>query len=441
MGEFIHSVTLDREKCRGCTNCIKRCPTEAIRVREGKAIIIENRCIDCGECLRVCPYNAKVAVTDPIEMIDKYKYKVALPAPTIYGQFKGSFTPNQILNAIKKLGFDEVHEVAVGADMVSKAVRKHFDEGQINKLMISSACPAIVRLIQVRFPELIDRLVPYLSPMEIMSRKVKEKISSEKGIDISEIGTFFITPCPAKVTSIKSPVGIDKSYTDGAIALDAIYGQIQKNLKELDIEEPLHMATHLGIGWARAGGENYALGLEEHLSIDGIHNVIEVLEEIEMGRLGGILFLEALSCGEGCVGGPLTVENRFVARVRIRSLSENNKDKNDILKGVEDITKEGKYKFDRKINSKQTMRLDDDMKKALQKIEKIDRLTESLPGLDCGACGSPSCKTFAEDIVVNGASEFDCIFVLREKVRKLAEEMLDLSTIVPQTMAKKEEDK
>ena len=84
---YFHSVTLDESKCRGCTNCIKRCPTEAIRVRDGKAKIIKVRCIDCGECIRVCPYHAKRAVTDSFDELEKYKYNVALPAPALYGQF------------------------------------------------------------------------------------------------------------------------------------------------------------------------------------------------------------------------------------------------------------------------------------------------------------------------------------------------------------------
>ena len=74
---FIHSVTLDAEKCRGCTNCIKRCPTEAIRVRGGKAQITESLCIDCGECIRICPYKAKKPIFDKLEDINRFKYKVA----------------------------------------------------------------------------------------------------------------------------------------------------------------------------------------------------------------------------------------------------------------------------------------------------------------------------------------------------------------------------
>ena len=83
MDKFFHSVRLDADKCKGCTNCIKRCPTEAIRVRAGKASIISERCIDCGECIRICPHHAKRAQTDPFNKILEYKYRIALPAPTL----------------------------------------------------------------------------------------------------------------------------------------------------------------------------------------------------------------------------------------------------------------------------------------------------------------------------------------------------------------------
>ena len=130
MNTYFHSVTLDKDLCRGCTNCIKHCPTEAIRVRNGKARIIKERCIDCGECIRVCPYHAKKAVTDPLSRINDFKYKIALPAPSLYVQFKNSPDINKILTGLKVLGFDRVFEVAHAAELVTAAT-KEFVEKQI----------------------------------------------------------------------------------------------------------------------------------------------------------------------------------------------------------------------------------------------------------------------------------------------------------------------
>ena len=130
MGQPFHSVTLDVEKCKGCTNCIKGCPTEAIRVRNGKAHIIENKCIDCGECIRICPNNAKYAVTDDINRINEFKYNIALPAPGFYGQFPEDTPIRGILGALQQVGFDEIFEVALAAEEVSIALREYVRQNQ-----------------------------------------------------------------------------------------------------------------------------------------------------------------------------------------------------------------------------------------------------------------------------------------------------------------------
>ena len=159
-----HSVTLDISKCKGCTNCIKRCPTEAIRVRDGHAIIKEEKCIDCGECIRVCPYQAKKAIFDALEDFESYKYKIALPAPALYGQFEDLDDVDEVLTALLECGFDSVFEVSRAAEIVTEYTRRYLKREGLTKPVISSACPAIVRLINLRFSYLADNLlIQYLS--------------------------------------------------------------------------------------------------------------------------------------------------------------------------------------------------------------------------------------------------------------------------------------
>ena len=158
--KFFHSVRLDKEKCKGCTNCLKRCPTEAIRVRGGRAHIINERCIDCGECIRVCDYHAKYAQTDPLASINRFKYKIALPAPSLYGQFKHL---HQRLagagGAAARWALTTCSRWREGADIVTRAIRERMRGiGRDRYPVISSACPAIVRLIRVRFPDLIPHM-------------------------------------------------------------------------------------------------------------------------------------------------------------------------------------------------------------------------------------------------------------------------------------------
>ena len=165
-----HSVTLDLERCKGCTNCIKRCPTEAIRVRDGHAIILEDRCIDCGECIRVCPYQAKKATYDKFESFSDYKYKIALPAPALYGQFEDLDDVDYVLTALIECGFNAVFEVSKAAEIITEYTRRYMKRSNITTPVISSACPAMVRLITLRFPYLKENLMPIMPPIEYAAR-------------------------------------------------------------------------------------------------------------------------------------------------------------------------------------------------------------------------------------------------------------------------------
>ena len=421
MENYFHSVTLDEVKCRGCTNCIKRCPTEAIRVREGKARIINERCIDCGECIRICPYHAKKAITDDFSCIEQFKYRIAIPAPTLYGQFKPEYTRNSILNALKHIGFDDVYEVARAAEFVTNATKKLLEDKSIKKPLISSACPAVVRLIQVRFPNLIDHLVRLESPMEVAAKIIKKKTAAQKKLDPADIGVFFITPCAAKATSVKAPYESKKSSVDGVISIKDIYLKMLSSLDKVTNPEQLEKAGFEGVRWANSGGEGLAIGTDRFLAVDGIHNVIMILDAIENDKIEGVDFIEALSCTGGCLGGPLTVENVYVAKTRIKKHVDDAKavDKNELLQDTYDENMD----WTEKIAYKPIMKLDDDFERAMKKLEDLEKINSELPGLDCGACGAPSCHALAEDIVRGIAHETDCIVKLREKVQEMAAQM------------------
>ena len=124
MKGFFHSVRLNEERCKGCVNCIKHCPTEAIRIRNGKAEITEERCIDCGECIRQCANHAKMAVTDKMSALEPFRYNIALPAPSLYAQFPARITEEEIAAALVSIGFDAVFEVAWAAELVSTAIHE-----------------------------------------------------------------------------------------------------------------------------------------------------------------------------------------------------------------------------------------------------------------------------------------------------------------------------
>ena len=425
MQTYFHSVRLDKDKCKGCTNCIKHCPTEAIRVRSGKAQIIAERCIDCGECIRVCPYHAKIAYTDPFSDIGRYKHKIALPAPALYGQFKKLQSIDRVVLGLKLMGFDDVYEVARGADIISCASRQKKAD---NLPAISSACPAIVRLIQVRFPSMIDNIIDMQTPMEMAAIAARREYAQKHDVNPRDIGVFFITPCPAKMTSIKNPYGIERSHVSGAFSVIDIYGLLAGQLKKPGIVVAEgETASICGVNWANSGGESNAAGIENYLAVDGIWNVIKVLEEMENQKLNDLEFFEGQACPGGCVGGPLTFENPYVARTRIRELSKKIKNSQPSCAYAQPFIDDGSVYMKHSIKARSIMRIDDDMATAIKKLEEIERIAGRLPGLDCGSCGSPSCRAMAEDIVRGDAKEMDCVFKLRDKVTSLAEQMVELT--------------
>lgn len=420
--EYFHSVTLDKGKCKGCTNCIKHCPTEAIRVRSGKAVIIRERCIDCGECIRVCPYHAKKAVTDSPEIIHNYNYKIALPAPSLYGQYGSGYSRQRIVNALKDIGFDYVYEVARAAEIVTHATEQYMKNKEIKKPVISSACPAVVRLIQVRFPNLIDNLLKIESPMEIAAALSKQEVHEKFGIPDEEIGAFFISPCAAKVTSVKAPYENKKSRVDGVLAMKDIYLPLLEVMKkQREVDTDFSLSSAIGVSWAGTGGESEALKEGRRIAVHGIKNVNDILEQTVQESLDNIDYIEALACPEGCLGGPLTVENPFIAKVNLKNEVE--KIRRSRAHRIQKIDDTDQLIWKSNVEYRPIMKLDDDMVKALKKMQKIDDITAGFPGLDCGACGAPSCRALAEDIVRGIANETDCIFKLRERVNDLTNQL------------------
>jgi len=429
------SIFLDEARCTGCTNCIKRCPTEAIRVRDGKAKIFPDLCINCSECVRICPNRAPVPQADSKELLANYKYKIALPDPAIFAQFKTKYTPHQIMAAIAALGFDSVYEVARAADEVSVAIREFVSDHKGEGPWISSACPAVVYLIQLRFPTLTEQILPILSPVEIAARRAKEEAALQTNIPRQEIGCFYLTPCPAQVAAIRSPYFLEKSNVDGALAISNLYSELRVKLAKLENhEESLVKATSLGLAWGRIGGQTKAVQAENFLTLDGVFNLLELLEEIELDRFNNnVDFLECQSCQGGCVGGIFTAENPFVARVTLRRVI--NKLPAKFEPGHEEKVRQyyrdGFYNAEKKVEPYCIMSLDQDIAKAIYMVEQSEKILKHLPGLDCGSCGCPTCRTLAEDIVRGLASETDCMFILREQVQSLAEQMLSLALKVP----------
>ena len=409
-----HSVTLDLERCKGCTNCIKRCPTEAIRVRDGHAIILEDRCIDCGECIRVCPYQAKKATYDKFESFADYKYKIALPAPALYGQFEDLDDVDYVLTALIECGFDAVLEVSKAAEIITEYTRRYMKNGNIPKPVISSACPAMVRLITLRFPYLKENLMPIMPPIEYAARLARQQaLVDHPELNDDDICVLFISPCPAKVSYVRNPLGVEKSAVTGVVSVNDFYFKIRSKLKEIKNPKPLSQTGIIGLNWAGSGGEATSLLSEKYLAADGVENCIKVLDEIENGTFHNLEFVELNACIGGCVGGTLNVENPFIAKARIRSLRKylpisRNRMPDDV--GLSD-----EVLWTKPIENESCECLSEDRLTAIAKMAEIEQIYKELPHLDCGSCGAPNCHALAEDIIKGDAKITDCLITMRDR--------------------------
>jgi ferredoxin len=376
---LLHSVRLDDELCRGCTNCLKTCPTEAIRVKK--------------------------AHSDSLSIVEGYDFTIALPAPALYGQFPKGRSPDDILEGLVHLGFDQCVEVAFAAEAVSRATRAFRTAYSGEGPLISSSCPAVVRLLRNRFPDLLDQIIPLKSPMEIAARLARKRFAKADG----RLGIFFISPCAAKVTATRDPLGDLDSSVDGVIGFNEIWLPLKEAVAEVVKESSAGVkpprrseAGFRGVSWARAEG----------------------------------------------AGDPLSVENPYLARARIRAIEEEPRKIDTLTPGVaapveamgwryDSSTGDIDLEFSSDIEPMPVFSLDSDYEKAVRMMADMDVLTEKLPGLDCGSCGSPSCHSLAEDIVRGFARETDCVFRLRDRIRDLTEEMLKFEEIVPPGMDKK----
>ena len=418
MNKFFHSVYLEDEKCTGCITCLKRCPTQAIRVRNGKAHIISEFCIDCGECIRHCPHHAKHTRRDFLSDLDRFEYTVALPAPSLYSQFNNVRDNDILLTALTLMGFDDVFEVSAGAEIVSELSRTYINEHPALHPLISTACPTIERLIRVRFPGLIPHLLPLLPPMEAAAILARRRAVEKTGLPEDKIGIVFLSPCPSKITFIHEPLGMGKSNIDAVLAIKDIYPVLLSHMKEAEQHPISHtLSGRIGKGWAISGGEAYGIISDHYLAADGIENVIRVLEDLEDEKfLPGLQFVELNACSAGCVGGVLTVENPYIAKAKVKQAFKYEPVLHMHCADLPEFRPED-FLWTQKVSYEPVYTLGANIFESMEKIMESQQILSGLPGLDCGSCGSPTCKALAEDIVkgVDCAKPEDCIYLMREQ--------------------------
>ena len=415
---FYHALLFRDDMCIGCTHCMKICPTEAIRIKNGKAVLAENRCVDCGECYRVCPVCAITIEQDDFDKVFNYKVRVALVPAVFIGQFPEEITTEQIYSELLELGFTHVYEVEHGVEALLPEMEKYIIGYHRQKPVFSSFCPAIVRLIQVKFPAFTEQLMHLKAPVDVAALYNRRKFF-DMGFKAEEIGLFYITPCAAKIVAVRSPVGEEYSEIDGVINMNFLYNKVLTGIKKGGKDSCLvpfrQSVKHNCIIWSLTRGESVNFS-GRTLAIDGIHNVIEFLEKLENEDESDIDFLELRACDESCAGGVLATGNRFLTVERLHNRSNKAREKelkkpvfqNPVLQYQEYLTQ--KLAVD-KIRPRSMMKLDDDMIEAMKKVKKVHDLMIFLPQVDCGSCGCPTCSSLAEDVAQGKSTISKCIFV------------------------------
>ena len=431
---FEHGFKIDRDKCRGKLACMRACPTRAIRVKEGKAELLSDLCIDCGSCLRVCPSGAISPTTRSLKEVKDFKYKVAVPSSILFGHFPMGFTPAHVIEGLKSIGFDSVYAYVVEAALANRAIRDYVQRWKGRYPLISSNCPVIVKLIQVSYPEMIEQLIPVYPPRELAGYEVKLRFSNKLGIPKDDIGVIYITSCQAKTISILESAEGVKSNLDGAIGISDVYNGIltamhqkqkEENDQKLHSKELLHGSRDLLHGmemlqWSLAKGQRTNLQGYRYMSLTGLSNVIQVFNDIEKGKLRNIEFLECYACWAGCINGNLTVDNFYVTRTKLHRLMAEFPEKDPWVESeVERRYAKENFYVKADIKPRHPRRDMGDIKERVARIRQAEDIISTLPGLNCGLCGAPDCRTLAADIASGESQKTDCVFFSRDRLEKL----------------------
>jgi iron only hydrogenase large subunit-like protein len=412
MVKYYHAHDVDLSKCRGHMECMRRCPTQAIRVRNGKAAISEELCVDCGHCIEACPEGAVVPTSDIIDGIDRFRYKVIVPSPVLYAQFEPTIHPYIIHQALKRVGFNEVVDVTTSSIALASALEMYL-AGYSGRLpLISSYCPCIVRLIQVKYPDLVELIVPFDVPREITARELRKTLPEKLGIAPEELGLFYMATCPAKVVSVKQPAEKKQSWFDAVVSVRDAYSVVVHQVPDLSrhfSEGQVPDDFSFNAEWVTTGSLTRSAGKENWLNVAGLENVTKILDDIENSRLRNIAFIEATAHMLGCVSGPFNVENPYIARAN--SLRQGEKYQKPITLDPSDIAvklKENYFTMNEPLLPRPTRYFDTDLETSIKRMKERERVYQKLPQINCGCCGSPTCMAFAEDFVLGAVNLTDC---------------------------------
>jgi ferredoxin len=419
-------------------NCIKSCPTEAIRVIDGSIAIIKDLCVDCGECLRACARKALGLDDDDWDLIYAHGSVEGLPDPTFFAQFGSFWYPGDARKTLAGHGIDLlIDESELAFDLSAYAAARIIEETPPDQLpLISAYCPSVIGLIQLQFPELLSRIIPVKNPLELAAEMWRHKTKSYAPI------TLF-APCPAKITLVREPIGNEPSSIQHIVSIrKVVHSFLASGIKAPSNDVATESVWRFP-SWSIRGGETRHIakfaGRDLNvIAVSGLRNTKDILQQLELGRLRGVDFVECRTCDLGCFGGIAVPESRFLAHLRNKHietdwvLSDERKAELGELYAAPKL-----WRTRDTIPSKQRLPLSSDLAEAMNRMKQMKAIFAEMPHIDCGACGRPSCKAMAEDIVREQGEITDCIFKLREGISSLASQILSLADTQPHTIQKR----
>ena len=424
MAEYAHGFRLDEGLCDGCLACMRVCPTMAIRVKHGKALVLPELCIDCGSCLKACPQGAFTATTRTLEEFDRFAYKVAIPSPVLFGQFPLDVRPEHIAQGLLAVGFDAVWDYGVEMRLVTRAIVDYVEKWRGPRPVISITCPVVVRLLQVSYPRMLEQLIGVHPPREIAGREIKRRYSQELGLAPDQIAAIYVTPCQARTISIMQPAEGGRSYLDGSVGIPQLYNTVLAEAREAATSappggdwDPVRSAVMLR--WSTRRPLADLLKRQRYMSVTGLPNVIRVFDDIEKGKLKDIDFLECNACWGGCSNGNLTVDNVYVSQAKLQSLMRDLPDADPQTEAEVARRYPHEDYFTERAPEPRTRVVVGDLRERVRRVKEAERIAGALPGLDCGLCGAPSCAVLAHDAAAGEAEMSDCVFISRRRLEEL----------------------
>jgi ferredoxin len=420
-----HYVRFQESRCTGCAACLRVCPTRAIRIRRRKSIRIVDQCIGCGACIRICPAGAVGAATSGLEGVGRGHTAIAMVSPVLYAQFPGVM-PGGVLLGLHRLGFDHTVDMSFFMEMFQYAAEEFIRRNRLAPAapwpLISPICPVVVRLIAFQFPGLIPHILPVVRPAALMAREVCERIIPAHAAEGRRVVLYFINPCPTMAApGIREPVSPDAAEQT-AVGINELYPELKRQVDRIldsDLipfggsayEFETCSSGNAALG-AMSGGEIASMDIDRSLSVHGLEETVAYLHKIEMGLLRDFEYIEFRTCPEGCLGGVLTAVDKYVAKRNVQKMIDvfglgRRLPRETILR----LYERGRFQPDH--GPEKLARLFGARRPALslEQAQRIEAVLETIEGRDCGACGSPDCRTFAEDVVRGEAQLSECIWL------------------------------